>query len=82
MLFVYQVLGEFVRFFHQPMHYPDLAHVEKFLGNSEEGGFHLLKQCYYEKLYDAWPEDVKEMVDESVFDNPSPPYYYEPTDKD
>ena len=82
LLFVYQVLGEFVRFFHQPMHYPKLEYVEKFLGNRDEGGFHLLHQCYYEKLYGVWPDDMKEMFDESTFDNPNPPYYFEPTDED
>ena len=80
--FVYYVLGEFVRFFHQPIHYPKLEHVERFLGNADEGAFHLLAQCYYEKLGDVWPDDVKEMSDGDIFDNPVPPYYFEPTDEE
>lgn len=33
LLFIHQTLGEFVRFFHQPMHYPNLAAVDRFLGS-------------------------------------------------
>ena len=81
LLYVYKTLGEFVRFFHQPMHYPKLEHVNQFLGNVDEGAAHLLFECYYRKLYDVWPEDVKEMFNDSQLEHPIKPYYYEPTDE-
>lgn len=79
--FVNQVIGEFIRFFHQPMHYPKLENVGEFLGTIDEGAFLLLHQCYYEKLYNVWPGEVLQMIDESIFDNPKPPFYYKPTDE-
>ena len=60
LLYVYQTLGELVRFFHQPLHYPDLEAVQRFLGEREVGALHLLEECYYHKLYDAWPKDIAE----------------------
>ena len=32
LMYVHQTLAEFNRFFHQPLHYPDLAAVQRFLG--------------------------------------------------
>jgi len=39
-----------------------------------------LRKCaiYYDKLRDVWPDDVRKSFDEGLFDNPHPPYYYEP----
>ena len=81
LFYVYQVLTEFVRFFHQPMHYPNIELVEKFLGDADEGAFRLLHECVYGKLRDVWPEDVIEKIDDSVFQNPKFPYYYKSTDE-
>ncbi len=77
LMFVYKTLGELISFFHQPLHYPDLQSVEKFLSVSEEGAFHLLSECYYRKLYDVWPDDIKRKWDESVFEHPQKPYFFE-----
>ncbi|RYG75340.1 hypothetical protein EON80_01010 [bacterium] len=84
LMYVYKTLGEFVRFFHQPMHYPTLAHVKEFLGTVDEGAAQVLTECYYEKLslYYKGPKDIKDMIDESEFDHPLPPHYYKPTDED
>ena len=82
LLFVHQVLGEFIRFFHQPLHTPDLAAVERFMGDAEAGGFELLARCYYEKLREVWPADVAKMFDDGHFDNPTPPFYFAPQAQD
>lgn len=81
LFYVYEVIGEFVRFFHQPMNFPDIESVEKFLGNVDEGAVHLLWQCYYDKLRDVWPADIVEKIDDSVFEHPKPPYYFKPADE-
>lgn len=80
LLFMHQVLGEFVRFFHQPLHYPDRESVERFLGTFDEDAFALLKQCYYYKLRDVWPDDIVQKIKDGYFDHPQMPYYYKPTD--
>ena len=41
-LYLHNTIEEFIRFFHQPMHYQTLEDVEKFLGNIDKGAFHIL----------------------------------------
>ncbi len=79
-LYLHKTIDEFVRFFHQPMHYETLEDVEKFLGNKDKGAFHLLCEILYKKFYyqDVLPEDIKEMIENSKFQNPDYPYYYNP----
>ena len=80
-LYLQNVLGEFIRFFHQPMHYETLEDVNKFLGDyKNEGAFHLLSDVFYTKFQyrDVFPKDIVEMIDNSEFQNPNSPYYYKP----
>lgn len=80
-LYLQGVLWEFVRFFHQPLHYETLEDVERFLGDDKnEGAFHLLKQVFYQKFHyeDILPEDIIQMIHDGEFNNPIPSYYYEP----
>jgi hypothetical protein len=79
-LYMHNTIAEFVRFFHQPMHYETLEDVVKFIGNSKHGAYHLLCEILYNKFQyqDVFPEDIKEMVDNSEFQNPNYPYYYKP----
>ena len=65
-LYAYKVLGEFIAFFHQPMHYPDLASVQRFVGTNISGGLHVLWQAYYERLRDVWPSDVDEAFGDTL----------------
>ena len=55
LLYVYQVMGELTRYFHQPMHFPTLEAVQDFLGDKEQGGLHLIADCYYHRLSDMLP---------------------------
>jgi hypothetical protein len=68
-LYMHNAIGEFIRFFHQPMHYETLEDVNKFLGDKDSGAFHLLCEIYYKKFYyqDIFPEDIKEMIENSTF---------------
>jgi len=68
LLYVYKTLGEFIAFFHQPLHYPDLEAVQEFIGTMKRGGLHLLAECYYEKLRDVWPDDIKAAIEEGQLD--------------
>jgi hypothetical protein len=79
-LYMHNVIGEFIRFFHQPLHYQTLEDVHKFLGDKDKGAYHLLCEVFYEKFNwgDVFPEDVQEMVHDSEFQNPNYPYYYKP----
>ena len=78
-LYLHNTIAEFVRFFHQPTHYETLEDVEKFLGNKDKGGFHLLSEILHKKFNyrDVFPKDIKEMIDNSEFEHPDYPYYYE-----
>jgi hypothetical protein len=82
LLYVYKTLGEYISFFHQPMHYPTLEHVEEFLATADEGAFQVLTESYYGRLRGIWPDDVQEMFNGSDFDHPLPPHFYKPTDED
>lgn len=79
-LYLHHTIAEFIRFFHQPMHYATLEDVERFLGNKDRGGFHLLSEILHEKFNyrDVFPKDVQDMIDNSEFENPDFPYYYKP----
>lgn len=75
-LYLHNTISEFIRFFHQPMHYKNLKDVEKFLGNKDRGGFHLLSEILFKKFNyrDVFPNDIIEMIDNSEFEHPNHPY--------
>ncbi len=79
-LYLHNSLAEFVRFFHQPMHFSSMEDINVFLGNRDNGALHLLWECVYKKFEysNVFPKDVVEMIDNSVFENPNPPYYFKP----
>ncbi len=79
-LYLHNTIAEFIRFFHQPVHYKTLEGVEKFLGDKDKGGFHLLSEILHKKFNyrDVFPKDIQEMIDNSEFEHPNHPYYYKP----
>jgi len=77
LLYVHQVLGELIRFFHQPMHYPNLEAVQAFLGSKGSGGaYEVLAEAYYSKMGKMLPPEIDEQFAEAVFEHPAPPAYY------
>ena len=64
---------EYMRFFHNPNHYPTLEAVKTFLGSQSSGdGFAVLSTAIYQKLYAvALPPQV-----ENLPEHPLPPQYY------
>jgi len=63
---VFLLLEEFQQFFHQPMHYENIAQVNEFL---EKGAFDRLCRAYYDVTWNWLPEDVqKEIEDRSPLD--------------
>ncbi len=77
LMYVYRTLQEYMRFFHQPAHYPKLDDVEKFLGKAgEPAGFKILKESVYNKMSPMMPEHINDMFDEGDFDCPKLPIYY------
>ena len=67
-LYAFKAIGEFVRFFHQPMHYKTLAEVKDFIGDVDEGGLHVLSEAYYSRLGGVWPDDVQEAFNDGKLD--------------
>lgn len=80
LMYVHQTLAEFVQFFHQPLHYPNLHAVERFLGaRGEEGAFEVLVESVYERFSRMLPSDIFEASDDGErFEHPLPPAYYAP----
>ncbi len=77
LLFVNQVLGELVRFFHQPAHYPDMGSLKAFLGARGDGGaYDVVSEAYYTKLRAMLPSDIEALASEGALDHPSSPAYY------
>ena len=78
LMFVHQTLAEFVRFFHQPMHYPDLHPVERFLGTRGSGdAVDVLFESVYNRMREMLPPDIQEAFGEGGrFEHPLPPSYY------
>lgn len=79
LMFVHQVLAEYMRFFHQPMHYPTKKDVERFLGNRSSGGaFEVLHTALYRKMRAMLPREIHDAFGEGVrFEHPLPPDYYD-----
>ena len=81
LLFVHQTLGEFVQFFHQSAHYPDLAAVHRFLGSAgTPDAFGALREAYYHRLRDMIPADIGEAFGDGIrFEHPLSPDYFSET---
>jgi hypothetical protein len=79
LMFVHQTLAEFVQFFHQPMHYPDLAAVERFLGTRDSGdAMDVLCESVYKRMHTMLPPDIHEAFGEGErFEHPLSPTYFE-----
>lgn len=75
---IFQVFGELNRFFHQPSHYEQLSDVTNFLGNKDQGAYHLIHKMYYQLLSKYIPKHIDEKFgdEDDPFDNPDFPYYY------
>ena len=78
LMFVHQVLAEYMQFFHQPMHYPTKKDVDCFLGSRSSGGaFEALHTALYRKLRAMLPKEIHDAFGEGVrFEHPLPPDYY------
>ena len=79
LMFVHQVLAEYMQFFHQPMHYPTKKDVDRFLGDRFSGGaFDVLHTALYRKMRAMLPKEIHDAFGEGVrFEHPLPPDYYD-----
>jgi len=69
-LYAFKVLGEFIRFFHQSDHWRTLEDVDRFVGDKDQGGLHVLCEAYYRRLRDVWPPDIQKAFDDGIIDHP------------
>jgi hypothetical protein len=76
MLYVYKTLGQFVRFFQNPSHFPSLKSISDFLGDGDDGALRILFEAYFEKLGDIWPDDVQSALQDGALDYPEPEVDY------
>ena len=82
LMYVHQTLAEFVQFFHQPMHYPDLQAVKRFLGSRGSGdAYDVLSESVYERMREMLPPDIHEAFgDGERFEHPLTPSYFHSDD--
>ncbi|SCZ58425.1 hypothetical protein SAMN04488118_103289 [Epibacterium ulvae] len=81
LLKVHATLGEFNRFFHQPLHYQTVDQVNEFLGSFDDPrAYKLLHTAYYELLGEMLPDYVNDMFSDGHFDAPFSPYYFKEND--
>ncbi|MCB2376670.1 hypothetical protein LGH70_03715 [Hymenobacter sp. BT635] len=82
LVFVVKTIEELNRFFHQPMHYPSLDDVVKYMGNVNTGAYSLIYRMQYKMLWDYLPEDIKNQMgwETEELVNPNPPYYFQSKD--
>lgn len=82
LLYVHQTIGELLRFFHQPEHYPSVERVQDFLGSVDsDGAYAALHRCYFEVLRGVWPEDIVAKFDDGDFDSAATPFYFQPDEE-
>ena len=77
LVFIRQALGEVLRFFGQPSHYPDLKAVENFLQDEGEGAFEVLREAYDRRFPSLLPKDIQDLFQAGHFDHPLPPAYHD-----
>lgn len=84
LMYVHQTLGEFVQFFHQPLHFPDMQAVQRFLGSRKSGdAIDVLFEAFYKRMGAMIPPDIDDAFTEGVrFEHPLPPTYYESLESD
>jgi hypothetical protein len=70
LLYVYKTLGQMVRFFQNPGHFPSLKAVSDFIGDGDDGALRILFESYYEKLGDVWPDDIQSALQDGMLDYP------------
>ena len=77
-LYIRRVLEEYMRYLHNPHHYPDIEVIQNFLGDtSSGGGFECLSTVIYKKVYKVdLPEKIEKMIDDGLFEHPLYPSYY------
>ncbi|NQV27002.1 MAG: hypothetical protein HQ518_21845 [Rhodopirellula sp.] len=79
LMYVHQTMAELNRFFHQPLHYPDLEEVKRFIGTVDGGAYRAIHRCLYDVMRNMLPKDIDEAFgDGERFDHPNFPYYYDP----
>jgi hypothetical protein len=79
LMYAHQAFGEFVQFFHQRLHYPDMAAVHRFLGSRGSGdAIDVLWESYYTRMRRMIPDEA--LGDGERFEHPLPPSYYDPDD--
>lgn len=75
---IHATLAELMRFFHQPAHMQTLHDVEEYLGSADtNGAFRLLSNACNDIMNRMLPAETEELFDNSVFDAPESPYYFQ-----
>ena len=75
LLFTYNVLREFVDYFHSRTFYPSVSSIESFLFSPACAAYPVLKEAV-ERLNSLAPPDIQDALCDGDFDNPVSPHYY------
>ncbi|WP_156939022.1 hypothetical protein [Deefgea rivuli] len=79
LMYIHQTLAEYLQFFHQPLHYPDLEAVHEFLGSKGSSGvYDILSESLYRRMNKMLPEDIHQAFDDGkIFEHPLAPTYFD-----
>lgn len=77
-LYIRRVLEEYMRYLHNPDHYPDIEAIQNFGSDiSSGGGFECLSTAIYKKVYKVdLSEKIEKMIDDGAFEHHLYPSYY------
>lgn len=63
LLLVYKGIEDWRSFFHNPMHYPTIQDIEKYLGNRNRGMYATMNHIYMETFDQLLPEGIEDRLE-------------------
>lgn len=64
LLLVYRAIEDWRGFFHNPMHYPTVEDVSKYLGNKRSGMYAVMDHIYMKTFEQLLPGDIEDRLEE------------------
>ncbi|MDR6803128.1 hypothetical protein J2Y45_000398 [Dyadobacter sp. BE34] len=64
LLLVYRAIEDWRGFFHNPMHYPTVEDVSKYLGNRRSGMYAVMDHIYMKTFEQLLPSDIEDRLEE------------------
>jgi hypothetical protein len=63
LLLVYKGIEDWRRFFHNPMYYPTIEDIEKYLGNRKRGMYAVMDHIYMKTFEQLLPDNIEDRLE-------------------